>query len=62
MELEIFINNDGSVKAHIKDKGGACLKLAEVLRKAVGPETDRKLRPEYYEPETHVRSDLDQRR
>ena len=57
-ELEIDVSPDGEVRVHIKGKGKACLEVAELFKKLVGPEKARKLGPEYYETDTHIRGDL----
>lgn len=59
MELNIDIGPDGKVKLHIKGvKGKACLDTVELFKKIVGPQTDKKLTSEYYEPDTHIRTDI----
>lgn len=59
MELEILIAPDGSVKLDIKGvKGKACLETVELFKKIVGPESGKKLKPEYYEPDAHTHGDV----
>lgn len=62
-ELEIEILPDGETKVHIKGvKGKKCLEYADVFKKLVGKVKSQKLTSEYYEPETHIKSDIETKR
>ena len=62
-ELEIEILPDGETKVHIKGvKGKKCVEYTDALKKLVGPVKSQKLTSEYYEPETHIKSDIETRR
>jgi hypothetical protein len=61
-ELEIEIDPNGQVRVHVKGAGGErCLEYVEVFRRLLGPVTDEKLTPEYYEAETRVQAHVEQR-
>lgn len=49
-EIELFIDEDGELKVHIKGiKGKRCLSELESLASALGEEKNRELTSEYYE-------------
>jgi len=51
-EVELFISEDGQVKAHIKGiSGPACLKVLSGLSSKIGVEGERRLTAEYYASE-----------
>ncbi len=59
MELEIVIGPDGKVVLDIKGvKGRACLKIADLFKKILGSPSDKKLKTDYYEPDTQVQRDV----
>ncbi|MEK7859440.1 MAG: DUF2997 domain-containing protein [Elusimicrobiota bacterium] len=59
MELDIKILPDGTLSVHIEGvKGKACLEVAELFKKLVGPQQSQKLTGEYYENDAHVTRDL----
>jgi hypothetical protein len=59
MELDIIIAPDGTVKLDIKGvKGKACLETAELFKKIVGPQKERKLTSGYYESDAHIKGDI----
>ena len=58
-DIEIEIRKDGSVKVHIVGvKGPQCLEYAKLFERIGGPEQDRELTSEYYEPESQVGQDI----
>lgn len=59
MELEITIAPDGRLTLHIKGvKGKACSDTVDLFKRLVGPQTDRRWTPEYYEPDVNIRQDI----
>jgi len=61
-DIEIMISKSGEVKVHVKGaKGKACLKYGQFLTNVVGKLKDQKLTSEYYEPDSKVRIDLEQK-
>jgi len=61
-DVEIEIGKNGEVKVHVKGvKGKACLKYAEFLAQIVGKVKSQQLTSEYYEPETKVKINLEQK-
>ncbi|MDD5730540.1 MAG: DUF2997 domain-containing protein [Candidatus Omnitrophica bacterium] len=49
-EIELFINDDGELKVHIKGmKGPGCMKTLESLTKDIGTVQEKNLSAEYYE-------------
>lgn len=51
-EMELFIDDNGELKVHIKGiKGSRCLAELEQLVKGLGTEKSRELTAEYYEQE-----------
>ncbi len=62
MELDITIEKDGTLKAHIKGvKGKACLDTVELLKKAVGSHKDKKLTSDYYAFDARIIKDVRRR-
>jgi hypothetical protein len=61
-DVEIVISKTGEVKVHVKGvKGKGCLEYAKFFTKIVGKVRDQQNTSEYYEPESRVRIDLEQR-
>lgn len=49
-EIELFINEDGELRVHIKGiKGALCLKVLDGLVKGMGTPKERELTSEYYQ-------------
>jgi len=58
-DIEVEILKTGEVKVHIHGiKGQKCIEYAKLFEKIVGPEKDRELTSEYYEPESSVGIDV----
>ncbi|HEU4754851.1 MAG TPA: DUF2997 domain-containing protein [Armatimonadota bacterium] len=54
-ELEIEIGPAGEVRVHVKGSAGpSCLEYLEIFREVLGPVTEQRLTPEFYQAETHV--------
>jgi len=61
-EVEITISRSGQVQALVKGaKGKACLQYAELLARIVGEISDQRFTSEYYEPDSEVHIDLEQK-
>jgi hypothetical protein len=61
-EFEIEIGADGDVRVHIKGvKGKRCLEYAEFLKQIIGPVRKVQHTNEFYEPDSKVRLDLEQK-
>lgn len=55
-EFEIIIGKNGKVTVEVKGvKGPRCLEYADLIKEIVGHEEDRRLTPEYYEPDMVAR-------
>lgn len=62
-EFEIEIRPNGEVKVQVKGTSGQrCLSYADMLTEIVGREKSRQLTDEYYEQDTGVRINAQQRR
>ena len=61
-DIEITIAKNGEVAVHVKGvKGKGCLEYGKLLANVVGKVKDQKLTSEYYEPETKVKINLEQK-
>jgi hypothetical protein len=58
-DIEIEISNTGEVKIHVKGaKGKTCLSYVEFFENVVGKVREQQLTHEYYEPESKVRVEI----
>ena len=61
-EFEITIAPDGSVEVAVKGyKGKSCLEVMKIFEQVVGEMQSQRETSEFYEPDEHVRIDIDQR-
>lgn len=59
-ELEVTIGKDGKVRVHIKGfPGKACMDVAKMLEKVLGPIEDVEHTSEYYQPEEDAKINLE---
>ncbi len=61
-EFDISIGADGMVELHVKGiKGKGCLEVVKLFEHIVGELKGEERTSEFYEPEEHVRYQIDQR-
>jgi hypothetical protein len=61
-EFDISIGANGMVELHVKGiKGRGCLEVIKLFEQIVGEMRDEQRTSEFYEPEEHVRFQIDQR-
>lgn len=61
-EFEITIGNTGEVELHIHGyKGKSCLEAMKLFQQIVGELKEQHATSEFYEPDEHVRRQVDQR-
>jgi hypothetical protein len=61
-EFEITIAPDGNVELHVRGfKGRSCLEAMKLFEQLVGELKSQRETAEFYEPEEHVRFNIDQR-
>lgn len=59
-ELEIIIDENGEVHLDIKGvKGKKCVEIAAMIEKTIGEMKSKKHKPEYYQSEVHISSQID---
>ncbi|MEO0129651.1 MAG: DUF2997 domain-containing protein [candidate division WOR-3 bacterium] len=59
-ELEIIIDENGEVHLDIKGaKGKKCVEIAELVEKIIGEMKSKKRKPEFYEADVHISSEID---
>jgi len=61
-EMEIHISPDGEVKIDVKNlKGKRCLEYLDLFVNAIGPIKEKQMKPEFYEPESKAKIDIQSR-
>ena len=61
-EFDITIAADGSVEVHVKGfKGKTCLEAVKIFEQLVGPNAERRVTSEFYEPDEQVQFHIEQR-
>jgi hypothetical protein len=59
-ELEIIIDENGDVHVDIKGmKGKKCVAIAEMIQKVICEMKNQKHKPEYYETDVHIDTQID---
>ncbi|MEO0206886.1 MAG: DUF2997 domain-containing protein [candidate division WOR-3 bacterium] len=59
-ELEIIIDDNGEVHLDIKGaRGKKCVEIAELVEKIIGEMKSKKQKPEFYESDVHISSQID---